>query len=63
MCGKKSLFWREIKILKKKIISTVFATDNNEEILNLLKEKFNDNDRDIEKENNFKNLRGTQFLH
>ena len=63
MCGKKSLFWREIKILKKKMISTVFDTDNNEEILNLLKEKFNDNDRDIEKENNFKNLRGTQFLH
>ena len=39
----KSLFWQEIKKLKKKeIITAINGTDNNNDILNLFKEKFED---------------------
>ena len=36
----------------KKIMTTVNGTNNNKEILNLFKEKFEGNDRDMQQENN-----------
>ena len=45
----KSLFWREIKKLKnKETITTISGTENNNEILNLFKEKFHGFDRKIQ---------------